>query len=156
MFEIDSFTGQRKPSFSSQIPDSRAYGYTTPTTCYAPSEASIDWSVITASAADFSNMSDCEDFKPPNLAPITQRNRHAATDTEILNRNNVNSSNSLPGCTNHKMGRVLENMDLHKTRENIKYHQIMLRDQFEPFSGVQGQAGSHPSSVIKASFRQAT
>ncbi|XP_057777174.1 LOW QUALITY PROTEIN: protein PHYTOCHROME KINASE SUBSTRATE 1 [Salvia miltiorrhiza] len=32
-----------------------------PTTCYAPSEASIEWSVVTASAADFSLLSDSDD-----------------------------------------------------------------------------------------------
>lgn len=54
------------------------------TTCYAPSEASIEWSIVTASAADFSVISDSEDqrstpiassAKPPKRAPATTKPR---------------------------------------------------------------------------------
>ncbi|KAJ8441333.1 hypothetical protein Cgig2_024845 [Carnegiea gigantea] len=56
----------------------------TPTTCYAPSEASIEWSVVTASAADFSVISDSEDQRstpiassanPPKRPPATTKPR---------------------------------------------------------------------------------
>ncbi|PSR88344.1 Protein PHYTOCHROME KINASE SUBSTRATE like [Actinidia chinensis var. chinensis] len=53
LFEIESF-----PNTSNQFP-----------TCYTPSEASIEWSVVTASAADFSIVSDSED--PVSAAATT-------------------------------------------------------------------------------------
>lgn len=58
------------------------------TACYAPSEASIEWSVVTASAADFSAISDWEDQRstvtassttrrPPKRVPPTSKPRAA-------------------------------------------------------------------------------
>ncbi|XAR65183.1 hypothetical protein NMG60_11009205 [Bertholletia excelsa] len=56
----------------------------TPRTCYPPSEASIEWSVVTASAADCSVVSDCEDRfsssglkKPQKLPPKEAEKRRS-------------------------------------------------------------------------------
>ncbi|XP_047959727.1 protein PHYTOCHROME KINASE SUBSTRATE 1-like [Salvia hispanica] len=44
-----------------------------PTTCYAPSEASIEWSVVTASAADFSLLSDSDDISSTIQKPCAKK-----------------------------------------------------------------------------------
>ncbi|GMN41839.1 hypothetical protein TIFTF001_011057 [Ficus carica] len=61
LFEIDSLTGKTNPFLARRPSDDQTSGCVTPTTGYAPSEASIQWSVVTASAADYSVMSDCEE-----------------------------------------------------------------------------------------------
>ncbi|KAK6159966.1 hypothetical protein DH2020_003347 [Rehmannia glutinosa] len=58
LFEIESLS-KGNPFLSRQT------SLSGPTTCYAPSEASIEWSVVTASAADFSVLSDSEDSPCP-------------------------------------------------------------------------------------------
>ncbi|KAL9688687.1 hypothetical protein QQ045_033110 [Rhodiola kirilowii] len=148
LFEIDSFTGHRKSSFSGQIPDSSASGYATPTTCYAPSEASIDWSVATASAADFSLQSDCEEFKPPMPAPITRTNKYTVTDKH--KQTTENAGHSLMDSTNHKGVRVSGNMNLQKTKDNINYHQKVHMDQFGPVSRIHAQASNRPPKSSKS------
>lgn len=60
LFEIESLS-KGNPFLSREASDGLS-GCITPTTCYAPSEASIEWSVITASAADFSILSDSEEL----------------------------------------------------------------------------------------------
>ncbi|KAJ0252855.1 Protein PHYTOCHROME KINASE SUBSTRATE 1 [Hirschfeldia incana] len=50
LFEIDNITGKPKSFLARQGSDP---------TCYAPSEVSIEWSIVTASAADLSVMSEC-------------------------------------------------------------------------------------------------
>lgn len=44
-----------------------------PTTCYAPSEASIEWSVVTASAADFSLLSDSDEISSIIQTPCIKK-----------------------------------------------------------------------------------
>ncbi|KAF8116999.1 hypothetical protein N665_0012s0016 [Sinapis alba] len=53
LFEIDNLTGKPKPFLTRQVSEGG-----TPT-CYAPSEVSIEWSIVTESAAGFSVMSEC-------------------------------------------------------------------------------------------------
>uniref|UniRef100_A0A7N0UJD3 Uncharacterized protein n=1 Tax=Kalanchoe fedtschenkoi TaxID=63787 RepID=A0A7N0UJD3_KALFE len=136
LFEIDSLTGHRKKSFSSQIPDSSASGYATPTTCYAPSEASIDWSVVTASAADFSGLSDCEELKPAMSVAKTWKNRDTAPEIRRHNNENINRSSTV---------RVTANVDPQKTREYVNSHQRM------PVSRFPAQANtSHPPTSSRS------
>ncbi|CAN8272678.1 unnamed protein product [Cochlearia groenlandica] len=54
LFEIDSLTSKPKPFLARQGSDPSASP-----TCYAPSEVSVEWSIVTASAAGFSVMSEC-------------------------------------------------------------------------------------------------
>ncbi|KAL1317591.1 hypothetical protein HN51_069685 [Arachis hypogaea] len=65
LFEIDSLTGKaNNPFLVRPIRTSCeviSFCASPVTTCYAPSEASIEWSVVTASAFEYSAMSDCED-----------------------------------------------------------------------------------------------
>ncbi|PNX86965.1 protein phytochrome kinase substrate 1-like [Trifolium pratense] len=62
LFEIESLTGNKTNSFFTRTSTTShvASGCNSPT-CYAPSEASIEWSVITASAVEYSAISDHED-----------------------------------------------------------------------------------------------
>ncbi|MED6130540.1 hypothetical protein PIB30_001626 [Stylosanthes scabra] len=66
LFEIDSLTGKanNNPFLVRPIRtscDVVSFCASPTQTCYAPSEASIEWSVVTASALDYSAMSDWED-----------------------------------------------------------------------------------------------
>lgn len=98
LFEIESLTGKNNPFLARQASD----GCATPTTCYAPSEVSIDWSVATASAADFSSaMSDCEDLV-----------RSSPTKTSRMNKDMVpirHRSAVLLGCKSQKAVKVAAN-----------------------------------------------
>lgn len=99
LFEIESLTEKTSNLFLTRLPsdDNTTSGCVTPTTCYAPSEASIEWSVVTAScAADvLSVMSDCE---------LEQRKSSAADNKEI--QRSKRPSNILLGCKSHKAVRV--------------------------------------------------
>ncbi|KAF8117562.1 hypothetical protein N665_0009s0082 [Sinapis alba] len=53
LFEIENLKGKPKTFLTRQGSDPAS------PTCYAPSEVSIEWSIVTASAADFSVMSEC-------------------------------------------------------------------------------------------------
>jgi hypothetical protein len=59
LFEIESLTGNKTNSFFTRT--SHVASDCTSPTCYAPSEASIEWSVITASAVEYSAVEDHED-----------------------------------------------------------------------------------------------
>uniref|UniRef100_A0A7N0TRB9 Phytochrome kinase substrate 1 n=1 Tax=Kalanchoe fedtschenkoi TaxID=63787 RepID=A0A7N0TRB9_KALFE len=63
LFEIEHFTGKMNPFLSRNVS-----GSATPTSAYAPSEASIEWSVATASAADFPITSDYKELKSGKIA----------------------------------------------------------------------------------------
>ncbi|KAL7132862.1 hypothetical protein ABFS83_12G103200 [Erythranthe nasuta] len=64
LFEIESLSKGNSSYLSRQASD--GLSCVTPRNCYAPSEASIEWSVVTASAADFSVISDSEELKYSN------------------------------------------------------------------------------------------
>ncbi|KAA8529433.1 hypothetical protein F0562_033768 [Nyssa sinensis] len=74
LFEIESFTNNANSFLTRQASDGGMSSCVTPTTCYAPSEASIEWSVVTASAADFSAMSDSEEPRTAATATNPQQN----------------------------------------------------------------------------------
>ncbi|ESW29626.1 hypothetical protein PHAVU_002G086000 [Phaseolus vulgaris] len=60
LFEIESLTGKSN-SLLARLTSNIVSSCASPTTCYAPSEASIEWSVATASALEYSAMSDYDD-----------------------------------------------------------------------------------------------
>jgi len=60
LFEIESLTGKSN-SLLARSTSNIVSTCASPTTCYAPSEASIEWSVATASALEYSAMSDYDD-----------------------------------------------------------------------------------------------
>ncbi|KAL2233554.1 protein PHYTOCHROME KINASE SUBSTRATE 1 [Sesamum indicum] len=85
----------------------------TPGACYAPSEASIEWSVITANAADFSILSDTEGPKSTisTITSTTAKMLHAQS-VSLSSKNGrfkempKRHSSILSGCKNQKSVRV--------------------------------------------------
>ncbi|XP_022987536.1 protein PHYTOCHROME KINASE SUBSTRATE 1-like [Cucurbita maxima] len=86
LFEIETLTGNPNSFLTRQPSD--CTDCVTPTTCYAPSEASIEWSVITASAADFSDEHRLSTTSHDVKASLRRRSNH------------------LIGCKNEKAVRV--------------------------------------------------
>lgn len=91
LFEIESFSTTGNSSFLAHR--------TSESNCYAPSEVSIDWSVVTASAADFSVASDYEEVRTGG-GGWRNSGRKDHKD-EQKKRPGI-----LSGCTNHKAVRV--------------------------------------------------
>ncbi|KAL6350725.1 hypothetical protein AAG906_028187 [Vitis piasezkii] len=94
LFEIESLSSRVAPFLARQESDGMS-GCITPTTCYAPSEASIEWSVVTASVADYSVMSDSDEQRPP-ITPTKTASK------EVKRR----PPSILSGCKNDKAVRV--------------------------------------------------
>ncbi|KAM5567184.1 protein PHYTOCHROME KINASE SUBSTRATE 1 [Rosa sericea] len=162
LFEIESLTGKNNPFLARQASD----GCATPTTCYAPSEASIEWSVVTASAADFSSaMSDCEDLVRPS--PTTTTSAKAAS----MNKEMVpirHRPTDLLGCKSQKAVKVAANAHRPYNQKTIIDPQMMPRKPEMPFmpstrfqaettskltgfdSRVQGQHALAPRSLPRA------
>ncbi|XAR50061.1 hypothetical protein NMG60_11004286 [Bertholletia excelsa] len=106
LFEIDATSGVGGPLFKVPlVSDNINSGCATPTTQYEPSEASIEWSVVTASAADFSVVSDYERamaVAEMNLPSLAIRN----TKSKIVEQKSRNGG--LLGCKSHKAVSVAE------------------------------------------------
>ncbi|KAL0447051.1 UNVERIFIED_CONTAM: protein PHYTOCHROME KINASE SUBSTRATE 1 [Sesamum latifolium] len=110
----------------------------TPGACYAPSEASIEWSVITANAADFSILSDSEEPKS-TISSTTAKMLHAQS-VSLSSKNGrfkempKRHSSILSGCKNQKSVRVAG--DAHIPNEkgfssNARRH-LMKSKSFKP------------------------
>ncbi|KAI3779220.1 hypothetical protein L2E82_08832 [Cichorium intybus] len=95
LFEIESFSTNGNSSF---IPHRASES-----DCYAPSEVSIQWSVVTASAADFSVASDYEEVRTGGggWRNSGQKGRFMDNKDEQKKRPGIISS-----CTDHKAVRV--------------------------------------------------
>lgn len=99
LFEIESFTGKTNPSFC-RTTSNIASGCASPT-CYAPSEASIEWSVITASAVEYSPLSDHEDqetVRSPTRTSLNSSNGKTRINKEIPKRR----PSKFLGCNSQK------------------------------------------------------
>ncbi|XP_042501312.1 protein PHYTOCHROME KINASE SUBSTRATE 1-like [Macadamia integrifolia] len=99
LFEIESFSGKVHPSHTRQASDGRS-------SCVTPSEASIDWSVVTASAANFSTVSDQEERGSVSSSALK-------SNKTIMSNTRSNSSTAkerrpimLSGCRSHKAVKV--------------------------------------------------
>lgn len=73
----------------------------TPTTCYAPSEASVEWSVVTASAADFSRLSDSDEVASSISTPCPKKAGMSFKTGAFKEMPRIRPS-ILSGCKNHK------------------------------------------------------
>lgn len=91
LFEIESFSTNENNSFLAKQASENNDARPSNANGYAPSEASVDWSVVTASVADFSTVED---------STVIQRVK-AGADTE-----RVKGSGILSGCKNLKAVRV--------------------------------------------------
>ncbi|KAG5017368.1 hypothetical protein GLYMA_08G300500v4 [Glycine max] len=119
LFEIESIKSKTNPFLARQTSDAAASSCVSPTNGYAPSEASIEWSVATASAAV---MSDCEEqmsevtIRSPirTTTKTTFANGKAKSTTKEVQR--IRRPSMLLGCKNHKSVRVAG--DAYITYEN--------------------------------------
>lgn len=73
----------------------------TPTTCYAPSEASVEWSVVTASAADFSRLSDSDEVASSISTPCPKKAGISFKTVPFKEMPRIRPS-ILSGCKSHK------------------------------------------------------
>ncbi|CAK9136364.1 unnamed protein product [Ilex paraguariensis] len=104
LFEIESFSTNTNSFLARQASDGMS-NCVTPTTCYAPSEASIEWSVATASAVDYSINSDSEDLRTSSSVTIPNRkvvNVKNSAGNEVQKRR----PGILVSCKSHKSVRV--------------------------------------------------
>ncbi|XP_076908171.1 protein PHYTOCHROME KINASE SUBSTRATE 1-like [Bidens hawaiensis] len=95
LFEIESF---------SPVGNGSVFGHgKAESNCYAPSEVSIEWSVVTASAADFSVVSDYEELRVGGggRRNFGRNSRVKDNKDELKKRSGI-----LSGCTSHKAVRV--------------------------------------------------
>lgn len=140
LFEIESITSKANPVLSRRASDAAASGCVTPTTCYAPSEASIEWSVVTASAANFSVMSDYEELRPSSVtlpSPIKTYFSTTTTNANAKTKNNKEfqrrrSSSGLLDCNSPKAVKVAG--DAHKTNDMAGFDPRMrhVSDSYMP------------------------
>ncbi|KAJ9187499.1 hypothetical protein P3X46_002948 [Hevea brasiliensis] len=140
LFEIESLTGKVEPFLPRRGSDVTS-GYLTPTNCYAPSEASIEWSVVTASAADFSVMSDYDELRPP--ATVSSPVKTFLTTVNARSGNSEDTprrrSSNLLRCNSHKAVRVAG--DAYKTNDKASFDPRMHRasDSFMPVTSFQAE-----------------
>ncbi|KAJ7943484.1 protein PHYTOCHROME KINASE SUBSTRATE 1-like [Quillaja saponaria] len=123
LFEIESLTGKSQPFLARQASDAGS------TTCYTPSEASIEWSVVTASAAEFSMMSDYEDLRPIRITSPVKTPSTRSSSKEIQRRR----SGMLLGCKSDKAVRVAG--DACRINEKANFDQ-QIRRKPDSFSQV--------------------
>ncbi|GAV73225.1 hypothetical protein CFOL_v3_16711 [Cephalotus follicularis] len=146
LFEIESLTGKANPFLARQASNATS-GCVTPTTCYAPSEASIEWSVVTASAADFSvmSMSECEGLRPPVSIPnpvksalLTASNAKTRSSKEMQRLN----PGILLGCKSYKAVRVAGDAYRTNERPNPRMQRVSV-SRFLPETKLTGFDSRH-------------
>uniref|UniRef100_A0A6M2ET94 Uncharacterized protein n=1 Tax=Populus davidiana TaxID=266767 RepID=A0A6M2ET94_9ROSI len=122
LFEIENLSGSShlQPIFTKQTSDGMSSCMMTPTSrYYEPSEGSIEWSVVTASAADFSAVS------------VEYDEKMVAVGNSIINPGLASTvpgrsrSNGLLGCNSQKAVDVAE--AAHKRNDRAKSHSQQLR-----------------------------
>ncbi|KAI3516430.1 hypothetical protein L1887_15345 [Cichorium endivia] len=91
LFEIESFSTNENNLFLARQALENNEARPSNVTGYAPSEASVDWSIVTASAADFSTVDDSRVTRTVKPKGDTER---------------VKGSGILSGCKSHKAVRV--------------------------------------------------
>nr|XP_043623733.1 protein PHYTOCHROME KINASE SUBSTRATE 1-like [Erigeron canadensis] len=105
LFEIESFSTNGNNSFlTRQVSNGRSSNATLPNG-YAPSEASIAWSVVTASVAGYSIISDYEDTKTSKNHNMANSRNVKAGGGDHMERM-IKGSGILSGCNSHKSVRV--------------------------------------------------
>ncbi|XP_073138825.1 protein PHYTOCHROME KINASE SUBSTRATE 1-like [Henckelia pumila] len=144
-FETESMPKNRGLSLSRQGSDSlsgRNY--------YAPSEASAEWSVITASAADFSALSDSDDAESTASAarkPGKKVKNSSSTNAESPKVGSI----FLSGCKNQKAVRVAGNVHKPDTKAHFPSARGFQKHPVSRFSGENKVMGSS-AKIRKPSF----
>ncbi|KAL2349254.1 hypothetical protein Fmac_003254 [Flemingia macrophylla] len=103
LFEIESLTG-KSSSFLGRSTSNVISSCASPTTCYAPSEASIEWSVVTASALEYSAMSDYDDQRSiaTTRSPIRIPSGSSNVKPKVIKEMQKRRPSMLLGCKSHK------------------------------------------------------
>ncbi|XP_073280957.1 protein PHYTOCHROME KINASE SUBSTRATE 2-like [Primulina huaijiensis] len=96
---------------------------------YAPSEASVEWSVITTSAADFSALSDSDDAKST-----------ISTTHKISKKVKNSSSSFLSGCKNQKAVGVAGNVHKLNTKA-YSNARLLQKSPVSRFNGENNEVG---------------
>lgn len=126
LFEIESFSSKaHHPFFHSQDDMS----------CYEPSEASIEWSVVTASAANFSIASDY-DYQKPTEKIITTATTTKAIMAKMVQRR---QHTSLLGCRSSKAVTVAANAQRVSEKAEPNQHRQLQSDFMVPSARFQTQ-----------------
>ncbi|RDX81815.1 Protein PHYTOCHROME KINASE SUBSTRATE 1, partial [Mucuna pruriens] len=110
LFEIESLTG-RSNSFLARSTSNIISTCASPTNCYAPSEASIEWSVATASALEYSAMSDYDDQRSiaTTRSPIKTSLVSSNTKPKVIKEMQRRRPSILLGCKSQKAVGVAAN-----------------------------------------------
>ncbi|KAM7464521.1 hypothetical protein LguiA_032642 [Lonicera macranthoides] len=109
--------------------------FSTNPNCYAPSEASIEWSVVTASAADFSMMSDSEELRTAESGrKIRSRMEKSGKSSTKEKEMQKRRTGILLGCKSQKSVRVAE--DVHSKKEKATHGSNKL-ELFKPITRFQ-------------------
>ncbi|KAL0364692.1 UNVERIFIED_CONTAM: protein PHYTOCHROME KINASE SUBSTRATE 2 [Sesamum angustifolium] len=118
LFEIENASGSMYPVLKSQQEDDASV-----ISHYAPSEASIQWSVVTASAADYSALSDYNDEMSVSVAGdmMVSRSydRSSETRREGAKEGQKSRAGGLLGCKSSKAVEVAENV-CYRSNEKTK------------------------------------
>ncbi|KAM7269355.1 hypothetical protein ACFE04_024852 [Oxalis oulophora] len=114
LFEIDSLSGK-----ANDFPGT-----------YEPSEASIEWSVVTASMADFGVTSDYEEISrlKTKTVPIPKIKPNPNSKTRVL-----------MGCNTQKATRIVENSYKTPERGNLEQRMRRVSDSFMPLTRIKPQ-----------------
>ncbi|XP_009782778.1 protein PHYTOCHROME KINASE SUBSTRATE 3-like [Nicotiana tabacum] len=129
LFEIENISSSGYGHMNSQTTGDNyvpAGCMSTITTQHAPSEASIEWSVITASAADYSSVISDYDEKRISIAGnttsrINAANKNSNTKYTVGKEGQKTHPGGLLGCKSNKAVSVVETV--YKTGEKAKHHQ---------------------------------
>ncbi|KAI3836948.1 hypothetical protein MKW98_005281 [Papaver atlanticum] len=117
LFEIKTLSGNvNNPFFQSSQESDDESTFMSPTTCYEPSEASIEWSVVTASAANLSVVSYSVEQKP-----VTETKTPNASTKNVI-RKEV-PKRSLIGCKSNKAVKVVT--DAHRIPNRLNSEKQM-------------------------------
>nr|XP_023927982.1 LOW QUALITY PROTEIN: protein PHYTOCHROME KINASE SUBSTRATE 3-like [Quercus suber] len=121
LFEIENLSSTEKPLFTRQASDGMSSCMTS-TTKYEPSEASIEWSVVTASAADFPVVNTGYDEK--KLEVNTKLSGVAKTKSIVDKDVQTSRPSGLLSCKSHKALNVVETAYRTNERQNLSQYSI--------------------------------
>lgn len=114
LFEIETLSGNGSTFLTNQGSEKISYCMS-PTTHYAPSEASIEWSIVTASAADFSFASE---YDEKSIAGDFTSKAGKMKDTE-QKEGQIKCHGALLGCRSDKAVSVAETVQ--KSADKAKF-----------------------------------
>ncbi|KAF5183518.1 Phytochrome kinase substrate 1-like [Thalictrum thalictroides] len=144
LFEIKSLSSNGHAFFRRQASDGMS-SCMSPSSCYEPSEASIDWSVVTASAANFSVATDYDEPNPATTVHNHENRKTTANITPSIAKTDMSKGGAkrrpsmLLGCRSHKAVKVVGGA--HKVPEKKpELRKIPKSNSFTPRSRFQTES----------------